>query len=233
MFVDRKAAGRELAARLQHLRAERPIVLALPRGGVPVGFEIAEALDAPLDVVLVRKIGAPGQPELALGAVVDGDAAQVLIDEGVAKALAVDHAYIESETRRQLAEIERRRAAYLGRRAVLPIAGRSVIIVDDGIATGSTVRAALRAIKNAGADKIVLAVPVAPRDVVETLGCEVDEIVCLATPNPFVAVGAHYRRFAQFADADVVSLLELRRRRAGSSADAPDTSASDANASDE
>lgn len=213
MFVDRRAAGRELARRLQHLRAERPLVLALPRGGVPVGFEIAEGLDAPLDVVLVRKIGAPGEPELALGAVLDGDAAQVLIDQGLAKALGVDQAYIESETRRQLAEIERRRAAYVGRRPPASIAGRTVIIVDDGIATGNTVRVALRAIRNAGAGRIVLAVPVAPKDVLDGLRREADEIACLATPSPFLAVGAHYQKFAQLADEDVVSLLEFRRQR--------------------
>jgi putative phosphoribosyl transferase len=212
MFVDRAAAGRKLAHQLEHLRVERPIVLALPRGGVPVGFEIAETLDTPLDVVLVRKIGAPGRPELALGAVVDGDAPGVLIDEGIAKALVVGQAYIESETQRQLAEIERRRMAYLGRRSVAPVSGRTVIVVDDGIATGSTMRAALRAVANAGAGKIVLAIPVAPQEVFEALRSKVDEIVCLATPNPFLAVGAHYQQFAQLADADVISLLELRRR---------------------
>jgi len=220
MFVDRAAAGRELARRLKHLRVERPIVLALPRGGVPVGFEIAEALDAPLEILLVRKIGAPGQPELALGAVVDGDAAQVLIDEGIVRALAVDQTYIESETRRQLAEIERRRLAYLGCRPAVPIAGRTAVVVDDGIATGSTVRAALRAVANAGAAKVTLAIPVAPQDVVEALRSEVDEIVCLATPRPFFAVGAHYRQFAQLADADVTALLELRRRSPTPSSDA-------------
>ncbi len=219
MFADRRAAGRELANRLGHLRAEQPIVLALPRGGVPVGFEIAEALDAPLDIVLVRKIGAPGQPELALGAVVDGDAAQVLIDHDLVKALAVDPTYIESETQRQLAEIERRREAYLGRRPPARITGRTVIVVDDGIATGSTVRTALRAIKagraagNGGAGRVVLAVPVAPQETLDALRPEVDEIVCLAMPSPFFAVGAHYQEFAQLADADVVSLLEIRRRR--------------------
>lgn len=213
MFADRSAAGRELSRRVQHLRAQQPIVLALPRGGVPVGFEIAEGLDAPLEIVLVRKIGAPGQPELALGAVVDGEAAQVLIDDDLAAALAVDPAYIEGETRRQLAEIERRRDAYLGRRPPTPIAGRTVIVVDDGIATGSTVRAALRAIRRDGAGKVVLAVPLAPRETLDTLRPEVDEIVCLATPSPFLAVGVHYQQFAQLADQDVVSLLLASRRQ--------------------
>ncbi|HEY3912666.1 MAG TPA: phosphoribosyltransferase [Stellaceae bacterium] len=213
MFADRSAAGRELSRRLQHLRAEQPIVLALPRGGVPVGFEIAEELDAPLDIVLVRKIGAPGQPELALGAVVDGAGAQVLIDEELAAALAVDPAYIEGETRRQLAEIERRREAYLGRRPPTPIAGRTAIVADDGIATGSTVRAALLATKRSSAGRVVLAVPVAPQETLAALRPEVDEIVCLATPSPFLAVGAHYQQFAQLADEDVVSLLRRRREK--------------------
>lgn len=221
MFADRRAAGRELARRLGHLRAEQPIVLALPRGGVPVGFEIAEALDAPLNIVLVRKIGAPGQPELALGAVVDGDAAQVLIDDSLVAALAVDPAYIESETRRQLVEIERRREAYLGYRLPAPIAGRTVVVVDDGIATGSTARTALRAVRNGGARRVVLAVPVAPQETLDALRQEVDEIVCLAMPKPFLAVGAHYHEFAQVADEDVVSLLEVRRRHMAPSPEDP------------
>jgi putative phosphoribosyl transferase len=213
MFADRGAAGRELSRRLRHLRTDDPVVLALPRGGVPVGFEIAETLDAPLDIVLVGKIGAPGEPELALGAVVDGAAPQVLIDKDLAAALAVDAAYIESETRRRLAEIERRREVYLGDRPTVPIAGRTVIVVDDGIATGSTARAALRAIRHAGAGRIVLAVPVAPRETLDALRQEVDEIVCLATPRPFLAVGAHYDAFTQVCDQDVVSLLKTRRQR--------------------
>jgi putative phosphoribosyl transferase len=221
MFVDRRAAGRELSHRLQHFRADEPVVLALPRGGVPVGFEIAESLDAPLDIVLVRKIGAPAEPELALGAVVDGAAAQVLINDDLAAALAVDPAYIESETRRQLAEIERRREVYLRDRPPVPIAGRTVIVVDDGIATGSTVRAALRAIRSAGAGRIVLAVPVAPRETLDALKQEVDEIVCLGMPSPFLAVGAHYDRFAQLADEDVVSLLESRYQRMTRSREGP------------
>ena len=169
MFADRRAAGRQLSERLEHLRPDNPLVLALPRGGVPVGFEIAERLDAPLDIVLVRKIGVPWQPELALGAVVDGADPQVLINDDLAAELAIDENYITSETARQLQEIERRRKIYLGDRASIPLAGRTVIIVDDGIATGSTVRAALCAARKAGAGKIVLAVPVAPEDTLERL----------------------------------------------------------------
>jgi putative phosphoribosyl transferase len=208
MFADRRAAGRALSPRLQHLRVERPVVLALPRGGVPVGYEIAQSLGAPLDIVLVRKIGVPEQPELALGAVTDGAAPQVLIDEELAAAFAVDPAYIAAETGVLLAEIERRRRVYRGGRPPVPIAGRTVIVVDDGIATGSTARAALRALRAAGAGRIVLAVPVAPHDTLEALRAEADEVVCLATPSPFFAVGAHYDEFAQLADADVEVLLE-------------------------
>jgi putative phosphoribosyl transferase len=221
MFADRKTAGRQLSQRLQYLRHEEPVVLALPRGGVPVGFEIAEELDAPLDIVLVRKIGVPWQPELALGAVVDGADPHVVINDSLAAELAIDESYIKSETARQLEEIERRRKLYLGDRPPVPLAGRTVIVVDDGIATGSTVRTALRAIRNAGAGKIVLAVPVAPRDALDELRGEVDEIICLSTPSPFIAVGAHYAEFAQLADADVILLLEERHKRMAHAEESP------------
>ena len=221
MFADRKTAGRQLSQRLQYLRHEKPVVLALPRGGVPVGFEIAEGLDAPLDIVLVRKIGVPWQPELALGAVVDGADPHVVINDSLAAELAIDESYIKSETARQLGEIERRRKLYLGDRPPVPLAGRTVIVVDDGIATGSTVRTALRAIRNAGAGKIVLAVPVAPRDALDELRGEVDEIICLSIPSPFIAVGAHYAEFAQLADADVILLLEERHKRMAHAEESP------------
>ena len=221
MFANRRSAGRQLAARLQQLREEKPVVLALPRGGVPVGFEIAEGLDAPLDIVLVRKIGVPWQPELALGAVVDGADPQVIINDILAAELAIDQNYITNETARQLEEIERRRKVYLGDRPPVPLAGRTVIVVDDGIATGSTVRTALLAIGRAGAAKIVLAVPVAPEGALEELREGVDEIICLSTPSPFLAVGAYYAEFGQLADADVISLLEERHRRRARSGDRP------------
>jgi putative phosphoribosyl transferase len=212
MFADRRAAGRQLAVRLHHLRQDEPLVLALPRGGVPVGFEVAQELDAPLDVLLVRKIGVPWQPELALGAVVDGADPQVLINEGLASELAIERSYIASETARQLSEIERRRRIYLGDRPPPALSGRTVIIVDDGIATGSTARAALRAVRKAGARRIVLAVPVAPEDTIKQLRAEVDDIFCLLSPSPFIAVGAHYGEFPQLADADVIALLAARHQ---------------------
>jgi putative phosphoribosyl transferase len=213
MFANRRSAGRRLCRRLQHLRHENPVVLALPRGGVPVGFEIADGLDAALDIVLVRKIGVPWQPELALGAVFEGPEPQVIINADLAAELAIEDDYITTETARQLKEIERRRKIYLGARPPVPLAGRTVIVVDDGIATGSTARTALRAVRRAGAGKVILAVPVAPADTVEQLGGEVDEIVCLSSPSPFIAVGAHYADFGQLADADVVSLLDERHKR--------------------
>ena len=216
MFANRRSAGRRLGRRLRHLRGDRPVVLALPRGGVAVGREIADMLDAPLDLVMVRKIGAPGQPELALGAVADGAETHIVISDRIAAELGVERPYIEAETARQRVEIERRRAAYLGDRPPVPLAGRTVIVVDDGIATGSTMRAALRAIRQAGAAKIVLAVPVAPSDTIEALRGEADKIVCLQTPSPFVAVGAHYADFAQLSDAEVVALLARRRPGASS-----------------
>ena len=178
---------------------------------VPVGFEIAEGLDAPLDIVLVRKIRVPWQPELALGAVVNGADPQTIINRNLAAELAIDEDYITSEAARQLQEIERRRKVYRGNRPPVPLAGRTVIVVDDGIATGSTARTALRAIRNAGARKIVLAVPVAPKDALDELQTEVDEIICLSTPSPFFAVGAHYVEFGQLVDADVISLLKERQ----------------------
>src|ERR1700720_1321410 len=149
-FLDRADAGRRLAGKLAHLNDRQPVVLALPRGGVAVGFEIAQALNAPLDIVLVRKIGVPWQPELALGAVVDGADPQVIINDILAAELAIDQNYITSETARQLEEIERRRKVYLGDRTPVTHAARTVIVVDDGIATGSTVRTGLRAIGRAG-----------------------------------------------------------------------------------
>ena len=212
IFADRRTAGRQLAVRLHHLRQDEPLVLALPRGGVPVGFEVAQELDTPLDVLLVRKIGVPWQPELALGAVVDGADPQVLINEGLASELAVERSYITSETARQLSEIERRRRVYLGDKPPPALTGQTIIIVDDGIATGSTARAALRAVRKAGARRIVLAVPVAPEDTINQLRAEVDGIFCLLSPSPFIAVGAHYGEFPQLADADVIALLAARHQ---------------------
>jgi putative phosphoribosyl transferase len=207
LFLDRPDAGRKLAARLRTLGLDWPVVYALPRGGVPIGLEIANALRAPLDLILVRKIGAPGQPELALAAVVDGEAAQTVINEEVARATGADAAFLNTARARELEEIERRRTLYLaGQRHVSP-AGRTAIVVDDGLATGATAKAALQALRRQGAARVVLAVPVAPLDALETMRAEADDVVCLETPQPFFGVGAFYDDFHQLTDEETVALL--------------------------
>ena len=206
-FVDRADAGRRLAGKLAHLRDRQPVVLALPRGGVAVGAEIARALEAPLDIVLVRKIGVPWQPELALGAVSDGAEAQTFIDAALAKELPLPDRYVEEETKRQLEEIERRRKIYCGGRPALDIKGRTAIVVDDGIATGATMRVALRAVRRRAPARLVLAVPVAPPDTLAALDKEADEVVCLDTPRWFGAIGLFYHDFHQMSDAEVTDLL--------------------------
>jgi putative phosphoribosyl transferase len=205
-FANRAEAGRLLGRRLQAERLSGPlVVVALPRGGVPVAAEVARCLGAPLDLLIVRKIGAPSQRELAVAAVVDGTPPDIVIDEDISAATGADAAYIEREAAVERREIERRRATYLQGRAPLALAGRTVILVDDGIATGTTVRAALKALRRRGATKVVLAVPVAPHDAVMALHHACDHIVCLAEPRPFHAVGAHYADFHQVGDAEVMA----------------------------
>lgn len=211
LFADREEAGKRLAARLGGLKDKRPVVLALPRGGVPVGFEIARVLAAPLDVVLVRKIGAPGQEELAVGAVADGEHPELITDESLAGYLSVSPAYLETAKTAALQEIERRRRAYLGDREPVPVVGCTAIVVDDGIATGATMLAALRATRRRNPARLVLAVPVAPAETLERLRHEVDEAMCLETPGDFMAVGQFYRAFPQLRDEAVVALLDQAR----------------------
>jgi putative phosphoribosyl transferase len=206
-FEDRGDAGRRLADKLLHLKERNPVVLALPRGGVGVGFEISRVLDAPLDIVLVRKIGVPWQPELALGAVTDGAHPETFIDRDLATRLAVPDSWIGEETARQLKEIERRRKSYCEGRPALDVAGCTGILVDDGIATGATMRVALQAVRRRGPESMVLAVPVAPPDTLAALGKEADEIVCLETPTELGAIGYYYRDFHQMSDVEVTDLL--------------------------
>jgi putative phosphoribosyl transferase len=214
MFEDRQDAGRKLAGRLQGYRNERPVVLALPRGGVPVGYEVARLLDAPLDIVVVRKLGAPGQPELGIGALVDGDHPESVLDRTAIAILGVDRQYLVAETKRQLEEIRRRQAAYRSGRPPLGIADHTAIVVDDGLATGSTMRAALRAVRRAAPKRVVLAVPVAAAETLQSLAAEVDDVFCLSTPRDFGAVGQFYRDFRQTSDAEVVRLLDAARHAA-------------------
>jgi putative phosphoribosyl transferase len=209
-FANRREAGLALLHPIETLAPVDPVVLALPRGGVPVAFEIARALQAPLDVLLVRKIGAPGHQEYGIGALVDGASPQVVIDEAAARMVGADRAYIDREVSRQLAEIERRRAAYYSAPPI-SLEGRTVIVVDDGIATGGTVRAALQALAKIGPRRVVLAVPVAPSEVLVELSRLCDDIVCLSSPEPFYAVGAHYLDFSQTEDEEVVRLLAAAR----------------------
>ena len=207
-FADRGEAGRKLADKLLHLKDRRPVVLVLPRGGVAVGFEIARALDAALDIVLVRKIGVPWQPELALGAVTDGDSPATFIDRDLATSLGVPDGYVEEETTRQLEEIERRRKSYCEGRPAVQIAGRTAIVVDDGIATGATMRVALQAVRRRAPARLILAVPVAPPDTLAALLEEAaDEAVTLETPAALGAIGFYYRDFHQMSDAEVTDLL--------------------------
>ena len=206
-FADRSDAGRRLTGELTHLKERRPAILALPRGGVAIGFEIAQALDAPLDIVLVRKIGVPWQPELAVGAVTDGAAPETFIDQGLAANLNIPESYLQEEAARQLVEIERRREAYCAGRPRLEIGGRTAIVVDDGIATGATMRVALQATRRRGPAHLVLAVPVAPPDTLAALGSAADETVCLETPAGLGAIGYYYSDFHQMTDAEVTDLL--------------------------
>jgi putative phosphoribosyl transferase len=205
-FANRREAGLELADALKGLDLKSPVVLALPRGGVPVGFEVAKALHAPLDVLIVRKIGAPFQQELGIGALVDGNPPQLVMDATLVRMVGAGEEYIRQQEAAQRAEIERRRLLYKSAPHV-PLAGRTVILVDDGIATGGTVRAALQALRQADAGSIVLAVPVAPPESLTELRMLADRIVCLATPHPFYAVGTYYADFSQTEDEEVVDLL--------------------------
>jgi predicted phosphoribosyltransferase len=209
LFADRAEAGRRLGERLRGLNLDRPVVYALPRGGVAVAAEVAAALGhAPLDLVLVRKLGAPGQPELALGAVVNGAEAETVLNEDVVALTGADEAYIARARAQALTEIERRRRAYLAGRSRPDPRRRAAVVVDDGLATGATARAALHALRRRGPSRLVLAVPVAPPETVAALRGEADEIVCLAEhPIPF-GIGGCYEDFHQLDDAEVVRLLD-------------------------
>lgn len=206
-FESREEAGRRLAAALVHYRDRHPVVLALPRGGVPVAAEVASALQASLDLVLVRKIGVPSQPELAMGAVVDGMHPIVVRNEDVIRLADVQESEFEAACREELREIERRRQRYLGSRSRIDVAGRIAIIIDDGIATGATIRAALQATRLRGPEKLILAVPVAPTGTIAELQGAADEIICLEQYTDFGAIGCFYADFHQVSDEEVIDIL--------------------------
>ena len=208
VFHDRAEAGRRLAAKLTQYKGQEAVVFALPRGGVPVAAPIAAMLHAPLDLVLARKIGVPFQPELAMGAVADGGSPVVVRNEDVIAMTGVDEAAFDAACRRELAEIERRRQLYLGGRIRPEAMGRVAIVVDDGVATGATTRAALRAVQARRPKTLVLAIPVAPPDALEALRAEADETVCLEVHAAFGAIGYYYADFHQLDDHEVMAILD-------------------------
>lgn len=204
-FPDRAAAGRQLADRLLELDLVRPLVLALPRGGVAVAHEVARRLGGTLDVVLTRKVGAPYQPELGVGALAEG--AEPVFDERILAYLGLRSGELAEAVSTEREELNRRVEVYRGGRALPSVAGRDVVVVDDGIATGGSARAALRAVRAGGPARVVLAVPVSAVDTAGAMRAEADAVVVLATPSAFRAVGQWYRSFAQLTDEDVVALL--------------------------
>ena len=209
MFTDRHDAGQQLGRLLLHLKEQQPIVLALPRGGVIVAAEVAKALNAPLDVLIVRKLGAPNHAELAIGAVTNGEHPQRILNENILSRIRISASYLEDETSRQLKELKRLQELYRQGRAALAVASRTVIVVDDGIATGATVRAGIKALRQMKVSRIVLAAAVAPRETIKKLRTEVDEFVCPLTPTSFTAVGTFYKNFEQTTDIQVIEALKL------------------------
>lgn len=206
-FIDRADAGRRLAEALASYKDRKPVVLALPRGGVPVAAIVAEALHAPLDLLLVRKIGVPFQPELAMGAVVDGVSPLTVRNEEVITIAGISEQEFAAARDQELVEIERRRKMYLGNRPHPELAAHTVIVVDDGIATGATTRAALQAVRLRKPSKLILAVPVAPTDTLKKLTGEADDLVCLEDYEEFGAIGFFYSDFRQVSDDEVIELL--------------------------
>jgi putative phosphoribosyl transferase len=207
-FKDRSDAGRKLAKTLAGYKKQHPVVLALPRGGVPVAAEVCAALKAPLDLILVRKIGVPFQPEWAMGAVVDGGAPIVVRNEDVLQLAKIDEGTFNAICDIELAEIEQRRRQYLGTSERVEIAGRTAIVIDDGLATGATMRAALRATRARRPQKLVLAVPVAPTSTLAELRSEAEDVICLEDYEFFGAIGAYYANFRQVSDQEVIDLLK-------------------------
>jgi putative phosphoribosyl transferase len=213
LFADRVDAGRRLASALKALVGKDAIVLAIPRGGVVVGYEVASALDLPLDVIIPRKIGAPGNPELAIGAMTEDGT--VLLDERLVMHLQVSEDYIQKESETQKLEIQRRLKLYRGDIPYPSLENRDVILVDDGIATGSTMKAALASVRNRRAKTVLIAIPVGPPSTIRELEREADHVVCLHAPESFYAIGQFYQNFTQTQDEEVARLLKLNKQQRG------------------
>lgn len=211
MFKDRQEAGERLALELDRLQLKDTVVLALPRGGIPISAAIARHLHAPFDLILVRKVGAPGNPELAVGAIVDGEPPDLVVNRAIADALGLDDSALHDLARAQRPEMERRRALYLGDRAPLSVKGKTVIIVDDGAATGASMKAAVQAVRRREPDGIVVALPVASPEAVEELARVADRVLCMERPEDFISLNRYYRDFRQFTDEEVIEMLEQLR----------------------
>ena len=205
LFQDRRDAGRQLAAALASYRKNEPVVLALPRGGVPVAYEVARALNAPLDVFLVRKLGVPGHEELAMGAIASGGVR--VVNEEIVAAAGIEEQQIEAVAKRERAELERRERTYRGARDPVDVEGKTAIVVDDGLATGATMRAAVAALRSMAPEMVVVGVPTAAPPVRDDLARRADEVVCVIAPEPFGAVGFWYEDFAQTTDDEIRTLL--------------------------
>lgn len=210
-FADRHEAGRRLAERLVPFADEQPVVLGLPRGGVPVAAEVADRLEAPLDVLVVRKLGCPWQPELALGALAEDGTR--LVDDDLVRRTGVSAAELASVVQREQRELDERLRRYRAGRPPRSVDGRTLVVVDDGLATGSTARAALQTLRHRGAGRLILAVPVAPRDTLAAMRQVVEEVVCLHAPVDFGAVGAYYDDFSPTSESEVASLLAAAAHR--------------------
>lgn len=211
-FKDRREAGKLLAAALKSYQGrEDLLVMALPRGGVPVAFEVASALGAPLELLIVRKLGVPGHEELALGAIASGGVRA--LNQEIIAALGIRLAVVEAVAAREGLELARREELYRGSRPMLPVAGQVVVVIDDGIATGATMRAAVQALRQLGAASVIVATPTSSRDSAQMLRQEADEVICLATPEPYYAVGLWYEQFEQTSDDEVRRLLAVAVRR--------------------
>ena len=207
VFADRAIAGQLLAKEVARLQPEAPVVFALPRGGVPVAAPIATALNAPLDLLLVRKIGVPWQPELAAGSVIDGERPDIVLNDDVVRAAGLSPSDIRSIADAELKEVERRRAIYMPGRSPTSAKGRTAILVDDGMATGASMRAAVAAVRRRGPRRIIVAIPVAAAETAQEFRAIVDDVVCLVTPRHFGSVGYYYDDFRQLSDADVTAVL--------------------------